>query len=71
MTEVAAGPKDSYPARWGPTGGLTLAVIRHGAETRRREDLADIARAAAVAEQARHSPELLDTIVNGRLHARC
>jgi anti-anti-sigma factor len=38
-------------------GHLTLAVVRHGAETRRHEDLAHIAHAAASAEQAHRGPE--------------
>jgi len=45
------------------TGRFTLAVIRDVTETRRREDLADLAR-AAVAEQAHRGQELLDRIVN-------
>jgi signal transduction histidine kinase len=43
------------------TGHFVLAVIRDGAETRRREDLADLAR-AAVAEHTRHDQELLDRV---------
>ena len=49
------------------TGRLTLAVIRDVTETRRREDLADLAR-AAVAEQAHRGQELLDQIVNSLFH---
>jgi anti-anti-sigma factor len=48
-------------------GHLTLAVVRNGAETRRHEDLAHIARAAASAEQAHRGPELPGTIVNDLL----
>ncbi len=44
------------------TGHLILAVIRDATDTRRREDLADLARAAA-AEQTQHSQELLDRVV--------
>ena len=49
------------------TSRLTLAVIRDVTETRRREDLADLAR-AAVAEQAHRGQELLDQIVNSLFH---
>ncbi len=49
------------------TGDFTLAVIRDVTETRRREDLADLAR-AAVAEQAHRGQELLDRIVNSLFH---
>jgi anti-anti-sigma factor len=45
------------------TGHFILAVIRDAAETRRREDLAALARAAAT-EQARHGQELLDRVVS-------
>jgi anti-anti-sigma factor len=48
-------------------GQLTLAVVRDGAETRRHEDLARIARAAYAAEQAHRGPELPDTIVSDLL----
>jgi anti-anti-sigma factor len=41
-----------------------LAVIRDSTETRRREDLADLAR-AAVAEHTRRDHELLDRVVDG------
>jgi anti-anti-sigma factor len=50
-----------------PTGQLTLAVIRNGAQTRRQEDLAGIARAAAAAGQGPGGPELLDTVANDLL----
>jgi len=46
------------------TGHFVLAVIREAAEARRREDLADLAR-AAVAEHTRHDQELLDRVVQG------
>jgi anti-anti-sigma factor len=49
------------------TGPFTLAVIRDVTETRRRDDLADLAR-AAVAEQAHRGQELLDRIVNSLFH---
>ena len=49
------------------TGRFTLAVIRDVTEIRRREDLADLARAAA-AEQAHRGQELLDRIVNSLFH---
>jgi anti-anti-sigma factor len=44
------------------TGHFVLAVIRDTAEARRREDLADLAR-AAVAEHTRRDRELLDRVV--------
>ena len=44
------------------TGHFVLAVIRDATETRRREDLADLAR-GAVAEQAHRDQELLDRVV--------
>jgi PAS domain S-box-containing protein len=44
------------------TGHFVLAVIRDTAEARRREDLADLAR-AAVAEHTRRDQELLDRVV--------
>ncbi len=46
------------------TGHFTLAVIRDAREVRRREDLADLAR-AAVAGQAHRGQELLDRVVHG------
>jgi anti-anti-sigma factor len=46
------------------TSHLTLAVIRDVTETRRRDDLADFARAAAAAEQRHRGRELLDRVVN-------
>jgi anti-anti-sigma factor len=45
------------------TGHFTLAVIRDATEIRRREDLADLAR-AAVAEQTHRGQELLDRVVH-------
>src|ERR1039457_3803682 len=45
------------------TGHFTLAVIRDVTEVRRREDLADLAR-AAVAEQTHRGQELLDRVVH-------
>jgi anti-anti-sigma factor len=44
------------------TGHFVLAVIRDATEDRRREDLADLAR-AAVAEHTRREQELLDRVV--------
>ena len=49
------------------TGQLILAMVRDGAQTRRHEDLAHIARAAAAAEQAHRGPELPDTVVSDLL----
>ena len=49
------------------TGRFTLAVIRDVTETRRRDDLADLAR-AAVAEQAHRGQELLDRIASSLFH---
>jgi anti-anti-sigma factor len=46
------------------TGHFILAVIRDATEARRREDLADLAR-AAVAEQTHREQELLDRVVHG------
>jgi anti-anti-sigma factor len=46
------------------TSHLTLAVIRDVTETRRRDDLADLAEAAAAAEQRHPGQELLDRVVN-------
>jgi PAS domain S-box-containing protein len=45
------------------TGHFTLAVIRDVTEVRRREDLADLAR-AAVAEQTHRGQELFDRVVH-------
>jgi anti-anti-sigma factor len=50
------------------TSHLTLAVIRDVTETRRRDDLAGLARAAAAADQQHRSQELLDRIVNDLSH---
>lgn len=44
------------------TGHLILAVVRDATEIRRREDLAELAR-ASVAEQTERSQELLDRVV--------
>jgi anti-anti-sigma factor len=49
------------------TGHLVLAVVRDATETKRREDLADFAR-AAVAEQTHRGQELLDRIVGSLFH---
>jgi anti-anti-sigma factor len=49
------------------TGHFILAVIRDATEARRREDLADLAR-AAVAEQTHRDQELLDRVVHGLFH---
>ncbi len=46
------------------TGHFILAVIRDATEARRREDLADLAR-AAVAEHTHREQELLDQVVHG------
>ncbi len=46
------------------TGQFILAVIRDATEARRREDLADLAR-AAVADHTRRDRELLDQVVDG------
>ncbi len=46
------------------TGHFILAVIRDATGTRRREDLADLAR-GAVAEHARRDQELLDRVTGG------
>jgi anti-anti-sigma factor len=46
------------------TGHFILAVIRDTTEARRREDLADLAR-AAVAEHTQRDRELLDRVVRG------
>ncbi len=46
------------------TGHFILAVIRDATQTRRREDLADLAR-ATVAEHARRDQELLDRVTHG------
>jgi PAS domain S-box-containing protein len=50
------------------TGRFILAVIRDVTEDLPRADLADLARAAAAAEQARHGRGLLDRMVNSLLH---
>ena len=50
------------------TGRFILAVIRDVTADLPRADLADLARAAAAAEQARRGRGLLDRVVNGLLH---
>jgi anti-anti-sigma factor len=50
------------------TGHLTLAVIRDVTKARQREDLTDLARAAAAAEPAHHGQDLFDKVVNGLFH---
>jgi len=50
------------------TGRFILAVIRDVTEDLPRADLADLAHAAAAAEQARHGRGLLDRVANGLLH---
>jgi anti-anti-sigma factor len=50
------------------TSRFILAVIRDVTADLPRADLADLARAAAAAEQARHGRRLLDRVVNGLLH---
>jgi anti-anti-sigma factor len=50
------------------TGLLTLAVIRDATESRRRDDLTGLARAAAAAEQAHQDRDLFDRVVNGLFH---
>jgi hypothetical protein len=47
------------------TGHLTLAVIQDVTEIHRGEDLVALARAAAAAEQAQRSGELLDQVTAG------
>jgi len=47
------------------TGGLVMAVIRDITSEQPRADLTELARAAAVAEQARRGQELLDRVVTG------
>jgi anti-anti-sigma factor len=49
------------------TGRFILAVVRDATQTRRREDLADLAR-ATVAGQAHRGQELLDRVVHGLFH---
>jgi hypothetical protein len=49
------------------TGGLIMAVIRDITGEQPRADLAELARVAAVAEQARRGQELLDRVVTGLL----
>ena len=44
------------------TRHLTLSVVHDGSETRRREDLGDLARAAVAAGQARRTQELLERV---------
>jgi anti-anti-sigma factor len=46
------------------TGQLIMAVIRDITDERPRADLAELARVAAVAEQARRGQKLLDRVVN-------
>ena len=50
------------------TGHLALAVVRDVTEARRREDLADLARAAVVAEQPHRGQELLDRVTASLYH---
>ena len=50
------------------TGRLILAVIRDLTQDLPRADLAGLARAAAVAGQARRARELLDRVASGLLH---
>jgi anti-anti-sigma factor len=47
------------------TGRLVMAVIRDITSEQPRADLAELARASAVAEQARRGQELLDRVVTG------
>jgi two-component system, LuxR family, sensor kinase FixL len=49
------------------TGHFVLAVIRDATQARRREDLADLAR-AAVAEQTQRDRELLDRVAHNLFH---
>ncbi len=58
--EISLSPVPTATVRF------TLAVIRDCTETRRRDDLADLAR--AVAEQAHRGQALLDRIVNSLFH---
>jgi len=50
------------------TGRVIMAVIRDITDEQPRADLAELARVAAVAEQARRGQELLDRVVNGLFH---
>jgi anti-anti-sigma factor len=50
------------------TGHLTIAVVRDATQTRQRDDLADLANAAASAQQTQHGPELLDKVVSSLFH---
>ena len=50
------------------SGHLTLTVVRDVTEARRREDLADFAQAAVMAEQAHRGQELLDRITTSLYH---
>jgi anti-anti-sigma factor len=46
------------------TGHLTLAVVRDVTQTRQRDDLAGLARAAVGAQQTQRGPELLDKVIS-------
>ena len=50
------------------TGGVIMAVIRDITGEQPRADLAELARVAAMAEQARRGQELLDRVVNALFH---
>jgi hypothetical protein len=47
------------------TSHLTLAVIRDATHARYREDLADLARVAAEADETHHDQDLLNNVVSG------
>jgi anti-anti-sigma factor len=51
-------------------GHFAVSVIRDITETRRAEELADLAAAAVAAEQAHRGQELLDTAITGLFHVR-
>ena len=50
------------------TGRVIMAVIRDITDEQPRTDLVELARVAAVAEQARRGQELLDRVLNGLFH---
>jgi hypothetical protein len=50
------------------TGQFTLAVVQDISDASQRHDLADLARAAAAAEQVHRGCELLDSVVNSLFH---
>jgi hypothetical protein len=50
------------------TGHFTLAVVRDRTRVPQRGDIADLARAAAAAQQPHRGGELLDRVVSGLQH---